>query len=90
MIQEKHLVPGRVLRYLATYQINTPDGPANRQAWIPCMIISFIPDVKRRHERANAKRSGWDILVFWLDERRPKRLEHIYVQSDNTNWKVGW
>lgn len=91
MIREKHLVPGRVLgRWARTMNGHNQFGvPQFRDVWIPCMVISYIPIILRRHAKNSAERSGWDVLVFWLDDRR-ERLESIRVPVDHNGWKVLW
>ena len=95
MIREKHLVPGRVLGRWAQVPrttMNPATGIGSREymdTWIPGMVISYIPITQRRHAKSAAERSGWDVLVFWLDDRQ-KRLENVRVPVEHNGWKVLW
>lgn len=76
--------------------MNPATGLGRREfvnVWVPCMIVSYYPNVDRRHSKNEARRASWDVLVFWFDERR-ERLQRVYIHNDNytlQKWKpAGW
>lgn len=70
MIRERNIVPGRILGR-KTFE-SSYDPIEKRYKAIerirPCMVISFIPVIKRRHSKGSAPREGWNVLVMWLDD----------------------
>jgi hypothetical protein len=102
MIKESHLVPGKVLAMLSVREmiaVDTATGSImhreERKVWVPCMVVSYVPIIHRRHSRARAPRDcGWDVLVFWLDDRY-NRLEKVHIAPDGredgiVKWKSLW
>ena len=89
MIKEKHLVPGRVLLRAHSLPREVDGMERLVDAWVPCLVVSFIPDIKQRHSRDRARRLGWNVLVMWFDDRQ-RRLENVYVPVGHQGWKVGW
>ena len=98
MIREKHLVPGRVLGRWSDHPdvYKLPRNPDLYDVhgdpigfWNPCMVISYIPDVRRRHSKKTAPVYGWDVLVFWLDDRQ-HRVESVRIPTDHDGWKLLW
>ncbi len=87
MIKEKHLVPGRVL-------LRAFDHPTKRDHynyplpwWIPCMVISVIKDVSRRHAKKTAPADGWEVLVIWWGAYGGRALEQVRILPHQTCWK---
>ena len=95
MIKEKHLTPGRVLLRLSDHPRWREPAFQDEQGdplavWIPCMVIAFLPDIKRRHSRATAPRDGWEVLVLWMDDLTIP-LEQVRIRPDHRGWKIaGW
>lgn len=67
--------------------------PIEFDAWVPCMVVSYLPSIKRRHSKDAARRAGWEVLVFWFDDRR-ERLQSVVIFNDQYNlqkWRpAGW
>lgn len=101
MIKERRLTPGRVIGRCSDHPLAGFKGGYDPHrlyhdkygdpiaVWIPCMVVSFIPDVKRRHAKKSAARDGWNVLVFWLDDRRDK-LTSITITPNHPGWKLMW
>lgn len=99
MIKEKHLVPGRMLACLHSHDrivMNHATGIGHRSfedVWVPCMVVSYFPTIDRRHAKSEARRSGWEVLVYWFDDRR-ERLQRVFIHNDAFSlkkWKLaGW
>lgn len=106
MIKERHLTPGRVLAVRnieeewVTKQL--PGGAPYRTTqkvttWLPCMVISYVPDVSRRHSKKTADVEGWHVMVMWMGKHPPggHMLETVYIgqRYQNPNeprWKSLW
>lgn len=88
MIKEKQLVPGRVLlRSVAVPYVNKFGYHDFRNVWVPCMVVAYQPDIKRRHARKTAPVEGWELLVLWWGEvRRP--IEQVRIRPDQMDWKA--
>lgn len=92
MIKEKHLVPGRVLAFHKQKLEYDPEfGVCRIDKQVQCMVISYIPLIKRRHARSEAQRDGWNVLVFWLDDRTT-RIETLLITpaAAATKWWILW
>lgn len=96
MIKERQLAPGRMLSFATVKEVTVMDkktgiGSITRApVWIPCMVVSYVPNIDRRHTRSAAQRESWDVLVFWFDLRR-ERLQKVNISNDAytlQNWKV--
>jgi len=82
MIKEKQLVPGRMLQNLQKVTYRDADGHLSyKKVWVPCMVVSYLPSIDRRHSKNEARRSGWEVLVFWFDDRR-ERLARVFIYND--------
>lgn len=58
--------------------------------WVPCMVISYLPDVRRRHSKKTAPVDGWEVLVFWFAEGRSP-LEQVRISNNGLGWRLaGW
>lgn len=84
-------MPGRVLlRAHSVPFVNDVGHPVGLvDAWVPCLVVSSTPVVRQRHNRVNSPRLGWDVLVFWFDDRQ-KRLDNVFIAVEQQGWKVGW
>jgi len=94
VIKEKHLVPGKVIGRLHTRTIVKPGSEwYDREYvdwWVPCLVIYAKARIAGgRHAKSKAQRNGWDVLVFWFDDRQQK-LDEVWIASDHDGWKIMW
>jgi hypothetical protein len=95
VIKAKHLVPGRVIAELSWKQVPVFNKHGwhmwnnDVRVWTPCMVISFVPRIERRHARKEADVEHCDVLVFWFDDRQ-RRLDSVSIPLDRDGWKVLW
>ena len=92
MIKEKHLVPGNVIGRLHSKNVAVTGSLYSDYVdwWVPCLVIYAKARVAGgRHAKAKAFRSGWDVLVFWFDDRQQK-LDEVWIDSAHDGWKIMW
>lgn len=95
MIREKHLVPGRVIANVTTESNPIFDDRGRHthsvlvDVWHPCMVISYVADIGRRHAKKTAPRNKWEVLVWWMDERQ-RKLESVMITPNSVKWKSLW
>jgi hypothetical protein len=91
VIKERHLVPGKVIGRLHTRTVPKPGYEYEYvDWWVPCLVIhAKAQKGGGRHAKSKARASGWDVLVFWFDDRQQK-LDEVWVASDHEGWKIMW
>lgn len=94
MFNVKKLAPGRVLCCTSTltYRDTFTHEWMTKTRRDLCMVIGFVPDIKRRHAKKSAPSKGLKVMVVWMTDDRRCKVEELFIQTDNIAWKrdVGW
>lgn len=93
MIKEKHLAPGRSLLHAVSVPRWSSVGVFQpKREWWPCLVIGFVPEVKRRHAKKEAPVLGWEVAVLWYGDIcrvMPywRTIQNVRINPGAHDWK---